>query len=105
MHHDAAYVRRPADTAVFMQSNRSRRLIEMATKKQNKIWENKVIRKLRYLTQAEIAREGWDSRQKVAALEFADGSLIYASCDPEGNGPGALFGTTPDGQTIWVSPR
>jgi hypothetical protein len=72
-------------------------------KKQNKFWEKKVVKTLRYLTQAELAREGWDIQQKVSALEFTDGSLLYASCDPEGNGPGALFGTTSSGDTIWVS--
>ena len=76
----------------------------MATKTRNKTWDNKVIKKLRYLNQAELAREGWDSRQRVAALELTDGSLIYASCDPEGNDPGALFGTMPDGQTVSVWP-
>jgi hypothetical protein len=79
-------------------------IFTMAKKNENKVWNGKVVKKLRYLNRSELAREGWDTRQKVAAVEFSDGSLLYASSDPEGNGPGALFGTTPEGQTVWVSP-
>jgi hypothetical protein len=77
----------------------------MAKKHQDKSWQKRVVKRLRFLTVSELAREGWDYRQKVAALEFTDGYLLYASCDAEGNAPGTLFGTTPDGQTVWVSPR
>jgi hypothetical protein len=45
----------------------------MATKKRNKPWDNKVVTTLHYLTFAELAREGWVTRQRLAALEFADG--------------------------------
>ena len=72
--------------------------------KKTNAWEGKVVRKVRYLSKDELAREGWDQRQKVAAFEFTDDSLLYASCDPEGNGPGALFGVSSQGQTVWVSP-
>jgi hypothetical protein len=77
----------------------------MAKKIKDSPWNDKVVKKLRYLSHAELAREGWDTREKVTALEFTDGSLLYPACDPEGNGPGALFGITPSGETIWVSPK
>ncbi|MBI2808698.1 MAG: hypothetical protein HYX68_27230 [Planctomycetes bacterium] len=67
-------------------------------------WEGKVVKELRFLSEAELACEAWQGSQKVAAVEFTDGSLVYAACDPEGNGPGALFGVTSDGQTVWVNP-
>ena|ERR1017187_9530984 len=76
----------------------------MARKTKNNPWKDKVVKKLRNLTPVELAREGWDLREKVTALEFTDGSLLYAACDPEGNGPGSLFGITSAGDTIWVSP-
>ena len=67
-------------------------------------WAGKLVRNVRLMHPAELAREGWAADQDVAALEFTDGSLIYAACDPEGNGPGALFGVTAKGRTCWISP-
>lgn len=67
-------------------------------------WEGKVVKELRFLSQVELAREAWQGSQKVAALEFTDGSLVYASCDAEGNSPGALFGVTSNRETVWVIP-
>jgi hypothetical protein len=45
---------------------------------------------VRYMTKKEMNAEGWD--EKTEAIQFDDGSIVYASRDPEGNGPGCLFG-------------
>lgn len=62
---------------------------------------HKVV-KVRPLTEEEAEEEGWDHRGDCAVLVFDDGSLIYASRDPEGNGPGALFGKTADGTAVMI---
>jgi hypothetical protein len=56
--------------------------------------EGRKILRLRPMTEAELAREGWDldAHGVPTALELEGGIVLYASCDPEGNGPGALFG-------------
>lgn len=61
---------------------------------------------VRWLTEDEANNEGWDDIRwnNTAVLEFSDGSIIYASCDPEGNGPGSLFGSLKDGQMFTVVP-
>ena len=41
--------------------------------------------------------EGW--LRKPVAIEFTDGTILFASCDEEGNDPGALFVREPDGFT------
>jgi hypothetical protein len=58
---------------------------------------------VRYLTAAEMQTEGWEGDHCVA-LVLADGSIVYAAQDYEGNGPGALFGKTKDGATFWLTP-
>lgn len=63
--------------------------------------ENLVGRKIvacRYLTKEEMEGLGWYERCIV--LQLDDGSVIYPSQDDEGNGPGALFGNTKDGDAI-----
>ena len=59
----------------------------------NKVPAENVLVKIRKMTAAELEREGWDDDNcnPGIALEFADGSVIIASQDEEGNGPGALF--------------
>lgn len=51
----------------------------------------KTVKAVRPMTKKELNGEGWDGRAG-AVIEFDDGTLIYASRDEEGNGPGALFG-------------
>lgn len=58
---------------------------------------------IRYLTAEESRAEGW-SAESVVAVVLSDGSLIYASQDYEGNGPGALFGKDSHGATFWITP-
>lgn len=61
---------------------------------------------IRPLTRDDLESEGWSERNTTHfAIVLDDGTLIYASRDPEGNGPGALFGRTPDGEHITIGAR
>lgn len=61
------------------------------------------IRAVEPLSAADRGREGWEAEpwngNTAVALVLSDGSRLYASRDPEGNGPGALFGYA-DGEAI-----
>lgn len=60
---------------------------------------DRVIKEVRYLSVGEIRREGWPieaGNGPPVALVLENDSLIYPSTDPEGNGPGDLFGYDPD---------
>ena len=61
---------------------------------------------VRMMTNIEIEAEGWEDGYGdfPVAIIFEDGSIIYASSDPEGNGPGCIFGLTSKGESIIVSP-
>lgn len=57
--------------------------------------EGLTIKKVRRMTKDEAAHEGWEGSphyKSSAILELDDGTLLYASQDDEGNGPGTLFG-------------
>lgn len=56
--------------------------------------EGSKIVKVRSMTDAEYNREFWvnDKNSPVYVLELDSGCQIFASCDYEGNGGGALFG-------------
>jgi len=60
---------------------------------------------VRWMNDDERRREGWDFdiNGPPAVVELKGGSLLYASSDPEGNGPGCLFGVQ-DGQAVYVQP-
>lgn len=63
--------------------------------------QGKTISEVRQMTDAELQAEGWDGRVAHAAptvLVLEDGTKLYPSRDPEGNGPGSLFGKASDGQ-------
>jgi hypothetical protein len=63
----------------------------------------KVVKQVRQMTPAELEAEGWDNELGyIAAIEFTDGTAIYASQDEEGNGPGALFGREKNGKTFGI---
>jgi hypothetical protein len=49
------------------------------------------VKAIRPLTSTEMSKVGWDSRRPVIAIEFDDKTVLYASRDEEGNGPGVLF--------------
>lgn len=61
---------------------------------------------VRGLTKAEHDAEGWPHgpHSCVEALALSDGSVIYASRDYEGNGPGALYARKGDGESLILSP-
>lgn len=49
------------------------------------------ILKIRRMTNAELNREGWtDIHKTTMALVLDNGTVVYASRDDEGNGPGTL---------------
>lgn len=51
------------------------------------------IKDVRPMADEEMKREGWTGRHsRPTVLELANGQTLYPSQDPEGNGPGALFG-------------
>ena len=57
--------------------------------------EGLTVRKVRLMTPGEIELEGWSHDIGSPAphvIEFHGGIRIYPSRDPEGNGPGVLFG-------------
>jgi hypothetical protein len=61
---------------------------------------------VREMTDEELEREGWQHYrgQSPAVLVLESGTIIYASADPEGNGPGAMFGIDEDGSTFALYP-
>lgn len=64
------------------------------------------VKEIRIMTDEEMEAEGWDHYGSLSAPEiiiFEDGSKLYPSCDPEGNGPGCLFGMGPDGTPVYVT--
>lgn len=59
------------------------------------------------MTREELQREYWGvsfSGRAPVAVVFDDGTVLYASTDSEGNGPGALFGYGPDGEGFTLAP-
>ena len=63
--------------------------------------DGKRIVEVRPMTNKELALEGWTSGTSVLVLD--DGTKLYASQDSEGNGPGALFGTAPNGSQFGLA--
>jgi hypothetical protein len=63
------------------------------------------IKGIRWMTDEEKASQGWDdSPHPGVVLDMEGGGKIFAAADKEGNGPGAFFGTTPEGENIYVEP-
>lgn len=64
------------------------------------------IKDVRMMTKEELDAEGWDEsfHDFPVAIILEDGGKIYGSADPEGNGPGCLFGVTKDNESIIISP-
>jgi len=69
--------------------------------------ENKTVSEVRQMTDAELEREGWDHYRgsTPTVLVFEDGTRVFPSKDPEGNGPGALFGISNDDQAFRFAPK
>lgn len=60
--------------------------------------EGRTIAKVRPMTKDELDANGWDDRwDGVVVLELDDGTRLFPSRDPEGNGPGAMFGSDDEG--------
>lgn len=61
---------------------------------------------VRLLTRMECESQGWDvgPHDCAVGLVLSDGSVLFASQDYEGNGPGALFGRLRTGESFVVSP-
>jgi hypothetical protein len=63
---------------------------------------------VRYLTRRECEDAGWADTMgpydAAVAITLSDRSVIYASRDYEGNGPGALFGKMCTGEQFTLSP-
>lgn len=55
---------------------------------------------IRTMTDSEMAKEGWTNvyrnGQNPTCIELSDSSVIYPSCDEEGNAPGMFFGYAGD---------
>lgn len=64
--------------------------------KKNVSFIGKTIKAVRPMTAYEISEEGWDSGGM--AIVLSDGTRLFASCDEEGNGPGAMFGVDAGGE-------
>lgn len=60
----------------------------------------KTVKSIRKMTKTEAEFHGWelgfDSGSTV--IVFSDGTKLFASRDPEGNGPGSFFGVGSDGK-------
>jgi len=49
---------------------------------------------VRPMTKTEMQHFGWDGWAPGIVVELDDGTKLYPSRDPEGNGPGALIGSS-----------
>ena len=65
--------------------------------------KGKVVKCVRKMSKEELDAEGWlaHDEEMPSVIEFTDGTIIYPSRDPEGNGAGALFGIL-NGESIIV---
>ena len=52
------------------------------------------------MTPAELEANYWYPDSNAVVIELTDGCLLYPTRDEEGNGPGALFAQTADGQVF-----
>ena len=64
------------------------------------------IKAVRALTQKEMANLGWDRvRVLPVGIVLDDGTVLVASRDEEGNGPGAMFGFGKQGDFLLAVTR
>jgi len=68
---------------------------------------NQTVSEVRQMTDAELEREGWNHYRgsTPTVLVFEDGTKVFPSRDPEGNGPGAPFGISDDNQAFRFGPE
>jgi len=62
----------------------------------NKQLKGKTIKRVRYMSQKEVAHNMWYKRGVV--IEFTDGTITYPVADDEGNDTGVLFGLDKNGK-------
>ena len=69
--------------------------------------EGAVVKCVRPMTQSEVDHHNWTMQAMVGSVPLVlvlekDGNEIrlFASRDPEGNGPGVIFGEDPDGSFL-----
>jgi hypothetical protein len=70
--------------------------------------EGKTIETVRPMNEEELERNYWSSGRMHAppiVIVLEDGTKLYPSKDPEGNGPGAMFGEHPDGEMFGLIPK
>jgi hypothetical protein len=72
--------------------------------KANHTFQGAIIESVRFLDARECEALGWDQGTFVFQIRLKNGDrhAIYASQDDEGNGPGAMFTTHEEHQTLWV---
>ena len=62
----------------------------------------RIVRVVRPMTDGELAAQAWSMwgvpGTTPTCIEFDDGTVLFPSRDPEGNGPGVLFGVAPSGK-------
>jgi hypothetical protein len=66
----------------------------------------KKLAKIRPMTKAELDDQCWPDKSwsKPLAMEFEDGTVVFATRDEEANGPGAFLGMTPDHRSFRIKP-
>jgi len=60
---------------------------------------------IRPITKTEMEAEywgHWNTGPTCSVLELSNGARLYPSRDSEGNGPGCLYGITPNGHSLYV---
>ena len=57
---------------------------------------------VRPMTRKEMNKEMWGSRTIPLVIVLDNGIKLYPSSDEEGNGPGALFGCTKNGNCYCI---
>jgi hypothetical protein len=71
---------------------------QQITKEATGLLRGKTVKAVRFLTKEESDDHMWHRAAPV--IEFDDGTILFPSRDPEGNGAGALFGRLSDGTDI-----
>lgn len=62
--------------------------------------EGRRIERVRPMKERELRLLAWDGQRPGLVMEMDDGTLLFPSRDPEGNGPGTLFGTDTTGDLV-----
>jgi hypothetical protein len=69
-------------------------IIKECTETAKKLLVNKRIKAVRYMTDNEMEFLGWSKRPLVLALDDTEGTVLWVSCDVEGNDGGAIHYTS-----------